>query len=191
MTRRTVGTLTANSNNKGLGRSQQINCNKAQRRPGTGKPSNIQLTHFPPPPLHLTELFYFLFMAHSAAEDHPVSTPAPPSHKKTGASGRPPATQVHAAPVAMNDESDVDVPATASQDCNPHRQAQALNKSTSARRSVQTSHRAVPDDEEEVIEENITDQEDEDNIYEGVDGATLGNDVGQLSHWHVFQIYVS
>jgi hypothetical protein len=93
----------------------------------------------------------------------------------------------------MDDESDVDrdVPATASQDRNPRRQAQVPNKSTSARQSVQTSRRAVPDDEEDVIEEDITDQEDEDNIYEGVDSATLENDVGQVSRWVVFQIYVS
>jgi hypothetical protein len=112
--------------------------------------------------------------------------------------------RVHAAPVVMDDGSDVDMPATASQDRNPpvvthaRRQTQALNKSASYRRqSVRTSRRVVPDDEEEVVEEAITDQEDEDedDIYGGVDSAAagdaLGNEVRQLSHWHVFQVYVS
>jgi hypothetical protein len=128
----------------------------------------------------------------SAAEDRRASTPALPGRKKTG--GRPPATRVHAAPASMDDGSDVDVPgpATASQDCNPpavtraHRQAQVSSKSTSARRSVPASHRVVPDDsdEEDPIEEDITEpgqeDEDEDDIYGGVDGAVadaLGNEV--------------
>ena len=77
----------------------------------------------------------------------------------------------------MNDESDVDVPATASKDRNACRQTHVPNKSTSSRRSVPTSRR-VPDDEE-VNEQEIADQEDEgedeledeDDIYGGVDGA--------------------
>lgn len=46
----------AKSNNKGPGRSQQAtgNRNKSQKRPGTGKPTNIQLTPFS---LHLTAPF--------------------------------------------------------------------------------------------------------------------------------------
>ena len=92
----------------------------------------------------------------------------------------------------MDNGSDVDMPATASQDHNPpvithtRRQAQALNKSMSSRQSVHTSHRTVPDDEEEVVEEDITDQEDEDedDIYGGIDSAAagdaLGNKVRQL-----------
>jgi hypothetical protein len=125
----------------------------------------------------------------SAAEERRASTPVPPSRKKTGGPGRPrpPATRVYAAPVAMDDGSEVDLPATPSQDRNPpavthaRRQAQAPNKSTSARRSVHTSHRIVPDDEEEVIEEDITDQEDEDedDIYGGVDGAAVGDALGK------------
>ena len=101
----------------------------------------------------------------------------------------------------MNDGSDADVPATASQHRNPpsvthaRRQPQVPNKSTSARRSVHTSQRAVPDDEEEVVED-ITDQEDEDedDIYGGFDGAVgdaLGNEVGELFHWHVFHVYAN
>lgn len=101
----------------------------------------------------------------------------------------------------MDDESDVDMPATASQVRNPpavthaHRQAQAPNKSISAHRSVYTSRRVVPDDEEEAVEEGITDQEeDEEDIYGGIDGAAgdaLENEVGWLSHWcDLFQIYV-
>jgi hypothetical protein len=57
MTRRTAGTPTVNPNNKVPGKPQQTNRNKAQRRPGTSKPSNIQLMRFPPPPLCLTTLF--------------------------------------------------------------------------------------------------------------------------------------
>lgn len=125
----------------------------------------------------------------SAAGNPPASTPALPGRKKAG--GRPPITRVHAAPVAMDDGSDVDVPATASQDGNPsevthiRRQAQAPNKSATARKSVYTSHRTVPDDEEEPEEavEDITDQEneDEDDIYGGIDSAVgdaLRNEVG-------------
>src|ERR1700733_9167560 len=186
MTRRSVGTPMANPNNKGPGKSQQTtgNRNKAtRRRPGTGKPSNIQLATFPSPPHR--PFFTFFIVVCSAAEDHPESTPAPPGRKKTGG---PPPMRVHAAPVVMDDGSDIDMPATASQDRNPpvvthtHRQTQALNKSTSYRRSVRTSHRVVPDDEEE---------EDEEDIYGGVDGDVLGNEVRQLSHWHIFQVYVS
>jgi hypothetical protein len=106
----------------------------------------------------------------------------------------------------MDDESDADVPAsaTASQDGNPpavthsHRQAQPAqvpNKSSSARRNVRTSRRIVPDDEEEDVIEDGTDQEDEledeEDIYGGLDGAAddaLGNEVGQLFHWHVFPV---
>jgi hypothetical protein len=101
----------------------------------------------------------------------------------------------------MDDESDADVPApaTASQDGNPpaithsHRQAQVPNKSSTARRNVRTSRRIVPDDEEEEVTEDGTDQEDEDeeDIYGGLDGAAddaLGNEVGQLFHWHVFPV---
>jgi len=100
--------------------------------------------------------------------------------------GRPPITRVHAAPAVMDDGSDMDMPATASQDHNPQavthtcRQSQAPNKSTSAHQHVQTSHCAVPDDEEEVIDEDIlSDQEgkDEDDIY-GIDSAALGKEVG-------------
>lgn len=100
---------------------------------------------------------------------------------------------VHAAPIAMDDGSDADMPATASQDRNPpvvtcaRRQVQVPKKSTSARQKVQ-SHRTVPDDEEEVTEEDITDQEDkesdEEDIYGGFDGAVgdaLGKEVGCLS----------
>ena len=134
------------------------------------------------------------------AEDRPASTPALQSRKKTD--GQPPAMHVHAAPRVMDDGSDMDMSATASQVRNPpavthaRRQAQAiaLNKSTASRR---TSHRVVPDDEGEENEEDITDQEDEneDDIYGGVDSAAsnaLENEVGELSHWPVFQIvYVS
>ena len=45
------------------------------------------------------------------------------------------------------------------------------------------------------MEEDLTNYkdkgEDEDNIYGGIDGATLGNEVWQLSHWREFQVYVS
>jgi hypothetical protein len=101
----------------------------------------------------------------------------------------------------MDDGSEADVPATASQDRNPpsvthtRRQAQSLNKSTPVHRSAHTSYRAVPDDKEEVVED-LTDREDkdEDDIYGGFNGAVgdaLGNEVGKLFYWHVFQIYVN
>jgi hypothetical protein len=203
MTRRTAGTPTANSNNKGPGSAQQTNRNKVQGRPGTGMPSNTQLTLFPSlAPSHCT----FFLAVRSAAEDRRASTPALPGRKKTG--GRPPATHVHAAPASMDDGSDVEVPgpATASQDRNPpavtrvHKQSQVSSKPTPARRSVPTSHRVVPDDsdEEDAIEEDTTEpgqeDEDEDDIYGGIDGAVgdaLENEVRQLSHWHVFQLYIS
>ena len=203
MTRRTRGNPTANPSNKDPGNLQQANRNKAQRRPRTGKPSNIQLLPFFSPP-HCPFFFKTFFLAvRSAAENHPASTPAPPGRKKTG--GRPPIARVHAAPVSMDDESDVSesMPATAGQDCTPpavtytRRQAQAPNKSTSARQSVRTSYRTVPDDEEEEIEEDITDEEGEDegvNIYGGFDGAVgdaLGNEVGRHFRWHVFQVSVN
>ena len=42
------------------------------------------------------------------------------------------------------------------------------------------------------MEEDLTDYddegEDEDDIHGGIDGATLGNEVWQLSHWHEFQV---
>lgn len=133
----------------------------------------------------------------AGAEDHPASTPSSSGHKKT--TGRPPATRVHAAPT-MNDDSDVDAPTAVSKDCNPpavthtRRQVQALNKSTSARRSIRASQRIVPDDEEEEIEEDRTDQEDEDEdedaIYGGLEGSAgdaLGSEVGQLSIQRVFR----
>ena len=70
----------------------------------------------------------------------------------------------------MDDGSEVDMPATASQECNlpvvthasAHTgQAQVPNKSTLSHRSVCTSNCTVPDDEEEGMEEDLTDQEDE------------------------------
>ena len=193
MTRRTAGNPTANLSNKGPGKPQQTNRNNVQKRPGTGKPSAHASCAFSTS----TELTFFtLFLVvRSTAEDRPASTSAPPGCKKTG--GRPPVTHVHAAPIIMDDGSDVDVPATANQDRNlpavTHtcRQAQVLKKSTTARQGVHASHRAVVDDEEEVIEQDIiTDQEDEDedNIYDGATGDALGNEVGQLSRWHVVQV---
>lgn len=113
MTRRTAGTPMANPNNEDPGKSQQTadNRNKVQRRSGTGKHLNIRLALSPLGPLRLTLLFLLFFLAaRSAAEDRPVSTAAPPSHKKT--SGRPPATRAYTTPVAMDDGSAVDVPAT-------------------------------------------------------------------------------
>ncbi|KAI0000682.1 hypothetical protein BJV74DRAFT_794362 [Russula compacta] len=92
----------------------------------------------------------------------------------------------------MDDGSEVDVPATASQDSSlpavthAHRQPQVLtwNKSTSACQSICTSTCTVPDDEEEATEEDLSDQEDEsedkDDLYPGIDSAALGN---KLTHF--------
>lgn len=150
---------------------------------------------FSPPFPQVSALFltYFL-VARSAVEDCGASTSAPPSHKKTRRR-RTPASHVYdAPPVAVDDESGVNVPATASQDHNlpvshARRQAQALNNSTSVRQSVHTSHRVVPDDEED-----LTDLTDEDDIYGGIQGdvgAARRSEVRQLSHWHVFQVYIN
>jgi hypothetical protein len=136
--------------------------------------------------------FHFFSVARPAAEAHPASTrapPAPPSHKKTGGSSRH-ATRIHAAPVDMDDGSDADSPAAASQDHSPsavthtRKQVQAPKMSMSSYRCVHAG-REVPDDEEEVMEEDKTDQEDkdEDDIYGGVSSAVgdaLGNEVGWL-----------
>ena len=108
----------------------------------------------------------------------------------------------------MDDGSDVDAAAATSQVRNPlaavthaQRQAQASNKLTSAHRSAHMSRRVVPDDEEDTDEEAKTDKEDEDededkddNIYGGIDGDAgdaLRKEVQPLSHWHVFQVYIS
>jgi hypothetical protein len=100
----------------------------------------------------------------------------------------------------MDDESDVDAQVTESQDSDPpevthtRRQVQAPNKSVSVRRNVPSSHRVVPDDEEEVMDEDETEDEDDEGIYGGFSGPigdALGNEVGPLSHWHIFQVYVN
>ncbi len=100
----------------------------------------------------------------------------------------------------MDDESDVDVLVTESWDSDPPevthtcRQVQAPNKSTSACQNVHSSHWVVPDDKEEVIDEDRTEDKDEEGIYGGFNGPigdALGNKVGLLSHWHVFQVYIN
>jgi hypothetical protein len=182
----------ANPNNKGPGKSQQTtrNRNTAQKRPETSKPLNIELVLFFSSASQCFPPFFFL-VARPAAKDRPASTPAPSSRKKTGGSSRQPATRVHAAPINMDDGSDVDGPATASQDCSPpmvnhtRRQSQVPKTSVSSYRRVHAGRRVPDDEEEEVIEEDKTDQEneDEDDIYGGVDGAVgnaLGNEVGRL-----------
>lgn len=179
LTRRTAKPKTTGSEN-----SQQTNPNKptVQKRPATGKPSNIQLALPPGSAL----LFTHFLVARSAVEDHHASTSASLSRKKIGGR-RTPTSHVHdAPPVPMDDGSGVDVPAIASQDHNlpvahARRQAQALNRSTSAN----TSLRVVPDDE---------DLTDEDDIYGGIEGDVgdaLRSEVRRLSHRHVFQVYIS
>lgn len=200
MTRRTTGTPPTNSNKKDPGKPQQANRDKAQKKSGTGKPSIFRVTCTSSP--FASPLFLLFLVVRSAAKDRPAPAPAPSGRKKTG--GRP-----NAPPITMDDDSDADAPAVASQDrgpspvTHPRRQPKAApNESASARQSVRTSYRQVAPDDSDDEEENGVDrtdsqdeaEDDDEDIYGGIDGATAGedleNEVGCFLYLYIHQLTI-